>query len=186
MTVWTVCVVLALGPSLLVWIVRSAGLAAGCAPGPGLCRGMTLGGGLADTLSLAWSIGTDLWILAALAFGAMLGAFCARRPLLGTLSLLLVPILTLLLPMLAVYTAKYDDCPVSSDGIGSCVLWGHAMGMSFHKAASAADMIFSITPYCFALAVMLGLIGWFFARPKTPVPHAHLAMQMRSFDSDEG
>lgn len=185
LTVWGACVAVLLGPSLLVWIVRGVGFAATCTPGPGLCHGMTLGGGLGDTLSLAWSVGTNLFVLIAISFVAMLAAFFARRPMLGTLSLLLLPILTLLLPMLAVYTAKYDDCAVSSDGIGNCVLWGAPMGMSFHTAANAADMIFAITPYCFALAVMMGLIGWFFARPKTHTPQAHLAAQMRRFDIEE-
>jgi hypothetical protein len=184
LTIWGVCVAVLLGPSLLVWIVRGVGFAATCAPGPGPCRGMTLGGGLGDTLALAWSVGTNLFVLIAVSFVAMLAAFFARRPMLGTLSLLLLPILTLLLPMLAVYTAKYDDCAVSSDGIGNCALWGAPMGMSFHTAANAADMIFAIAPYCFALAVMMGLIGWFFARPKAPAPQAHMAARMRRFGDE--
>jgi hypothetical protein len=185
LTVWGVSVAILLGPSLLVWIVRGAGYAVGCEPGPGLCRGMTLGGGLGDTLALAWSVGTDLLLLIVLTFAAMLAAFFARRPLLGTLSMLLLPILSLLLPMMAVYTAKYDDCPVSADGIGSCFLWGAPMGMSFHTAASAADLIFAITPYSFALAVMLGLVGWFFTRPKPPPAFTPLSAQMRHFGEED-
>jgi hypothetical protein len=185
LTVWGVSAVILLGPSLLVWIVRGTGYAVGCEPGPGPCHGMTLGGGLGDTLSLAWSVGTNLFLLIVLSFAAMLAAFFARRPMLGTLSLLLLPILSLLLPMMAVYTAKYDDCPVSADGIGSCVLWGAPMGMSFHTAASAADMIFAITPYCFALAVMMGLGGWFFARPKPPPAFTPLSAQMRRIGEDD-
>ena len=170
LTVWAVCIVILLGPSLLVWIVRGMGFAMGCVPGPGPCRNLTLGGGLGDTLALAWSVGTNLFALIAISFVAMLAAFFARRPMLGRMSLLLLPILTLLLPMLAVYTAKYDDCAVSSDGIGSCTLWGAPMGMSFHTAASAADMIFAITPYCFAFSVMMGLIGWSSRGRKRPRP----------------
>ena len=184
LTVWAVSVAILLGPSLLVWIVRGVGFAAGCEPGPGLCRGMALGGGLGDTLTLAWSVATNLLLLVVLSLAATLSAFCARRPMLGTLSLLLLPILSLLLPMMAVYTAKYDDCPVSADGIGSCTLWGATMGMSFHTAASAADLIFAITPYCFSLAVMLGLIGWFFARPKPVEPRNHMDLQMRPIGED--
>ncbi len=180
LTVWGACVALLLGPSLLVWIVRGTGYALHCAPGPNLCHGIMLGGGLRDTLSLAWSISTSTFLLIATSIVATLAGFFARRPLLGTLSLLLLPILALVLPMLAVFTAKYDDCPVSSDGIGNCTLWGAQMGMSFHTAASVPDIIYGIAPFSFSLALMLGLLGWFFSRPRER-PKSHAAIQMRRF-----
>jgi hypothetical protein len=180
LTICGVCVALLLGPSLLVWSVLAVGYTAHCPPGPGLCHGMTLGGGLRDTLTLAWGISTDPLLLIAISIAATLAGFFARRPLLGTMSLLLLPILALVLPTLAVYNAKYVDCPVSSDGIGSCTLWGAQMGMSFHTAASVPDIIYGITPYSFSLTLMLGLLGWFFARPRLRPPnHAVAQMQMR-------
>lgn len=181
LTIWGVCVTLLLGPSVLVWIVRGTAYGIHCVPGPDLCHGMSLGGGLRDTLSLAWAVSTNTFFLVATSIIATLAAFFARRPILGTLSLLFLPIMALVIPMLAVFTAKYDDCPVSSDGIGNCTLWGAQMGMSFHTAASVPDIIYGITPYSFALALMLGLLGWFFARPREQAPKPHLSAQMRQF-----
>jgi hypothetical protein len=182
LTVWGVCVTLLLGPALLVWIVRGVALGAQCAPGPELCRGMMLGGGLHDTLSLAWIIGTNAFFLIGLSLVATLAAFVAHRPLLGTLSMLLLPILAPVLPMFAVYISKYDGCPVSNDGIGSCTLWGAQMGMSFHTAASVPDMIYGIADFSFALAVVLGILGWFFARPRPKAPTQSTILAMRRFD----
>jgi len=184
LTVWAVCVAIVLVPSILVWIVRGAGYAEQCVPGPDLCRGMMLGGGLRDTLALAWSVGTDVVLLVGLSFLAMAAAFVARKPLTGTLSLLFLPFLALALPSLAVYTSKYDDCAVSSDGIGNCRLWGADMGMSFHTAASVPDIVLGIAPYCVALVVMMGIIGWFFARPRPRKPTAHATAHMRQFYDD--
>ena len=177
---WGLCVALLLGPALLVWTVRTAAYAAQCEPGPYACSGMLLGGGLRDALELAWSIDTSVTMLIGVSILATLAAFRARKPILGTLSLLLLPILSPVLPMLAVLSAKYPDCPISTDGIGSCELWGAQMGMSFHTAASVPDIIYGITPYTFALTLMLGLLGWFFARPKEPAP-PHAMAQMRRF-----
>ena len=184
LTLWAVCVAVLLGPAALVWIVRGAAYAVHCAPGPELCHGMVLGGGLRDALGLAWVVSTNTFFLVAVSIVATLAAFSARRPLLGTLSILLLPILALVLPMLAVLTAKYDDCPVSSDGIGNCTLWGATMGMSFHTAASVPDIIYGLMPYSFSLALMLGLLGWFFARPRHHRPQQHATAHMRRFEDE--
>ena len=182
LTLWGACVVLLLGPSALVWIVRSIAFAGQCAPGPELCHGMTLGGGLHDALVLAWGVATNTLFLITVSVVATLAAFFARRPLMGTLSLLLLPILALVLPTLAVFTTKYDNCPISSDGIGNCTLWGAQMGMSLHTAANVPDVIFAVTPYSFALTAVLGVLGYFFARPRKPQAAVHLAAQMRNFE----
>ena len=182
LTVWGVCVTILLGPALLVWIVRAAAFGAQCAPGPDLCQGMLLGAGLRDTLSLAWLVGTDAFVLIAVSLVATLAAFVAHRPLLGTLSMLLLPILAPVLPMLAVYTSKYDGCPISTDGIGSCTLWGAQMGMSFHTAASVPDMVYGLADFSFALAVVLGILGWCFARPRPKAPTQSSVLAMRRFD----
>jgi hypothetical protein len=184
--VWSLCVVLLLGPSLLVWIVRAAAYAGNCEPGPQPCEGIYLGGGLRDALDLAWAIDTNVTLLIGVSILATLAAFRAHKPMLGTLSLLLLPILSPILPMLAVLVSKYPDCPVSTDGIGSCLLWGAQMGMSFHTAAGVTDIIYAIVPYTFALTLMLGLLGWFFARPRQRQPtHAMAQMQMRRIIDDE-
>lgn len=167
-----------IGPSVLVWTVRLTALFAGCEPGPGLCRGMALGAGLRDTLGLAWVVSTNSLLLMALSLAATLLAFRACRPLIGTLSLVALPILAPMLPILAVLVSRSDGCAVSTDALGSCQLWGAGMGMSFHNAATARDVVYSIFPYTFALALMLGVLGFFFARPKAP-PAPHPMAQMR-------
>jgi hypothetical protein len=176
-----VCLAVLLGPSLLVWIIRGAGFAAQCVPGPQLCDGMTLGGGLHDALALAWVVGTDVVLLIALATIAAVACFATRRPLSGGLSLLFLPILPSLLPMLAVYVSRYDGCSINPDGIGTCVLWGMAMGRAFHTAATVPDLIYGLVPYSFAIALMVGTIGWFLARPK-PLPPPHATARIRRFD----
>ncbi len=177
------CLAVLLGPSLLVWIIRGAGLAAQCAPGPELCRGMTLGGGLHDALALAWTVGTDVALVIVLATIAAVACFATRRPLAGGLCLLFLPILPSLLPMLAVYVSRYDGCDINPDGIGNCVLWGMPMGRAFHTAATVPDLIYGFVPYSFAIALMVGVIGWFLARPK-PTPPPHATARIRRFGDD--
>jgi hypothetical protein len=145
---------------------------------------MPLGGGLRDTLELAWAVSTHTWFLIGVSIIATLAAFRSYRPMLGTLTLFLLPILSLVLPMLAVLVSRWEDCPVSTDGIGSCQLWGAAMGMSFHTAAQARDIVYGIVPYTFSLTVMLGLLGFFFARPRY-VPPPHPMAHMRRFEDED-
>lgn len=171
LNIWAACVAFLLGPSLLVWIVRAVALAAQCAPGPEPCRGMVLGGGLRDALTLSWTVSTDTLILIAVALVASVACLFARRPLLAASTLLLLPLAALILPMAAVYSAMYQGCPVSESGIGDCTLWGAQMGMSFHTAASVPWLIYGFAPYSFSLALMLGIIGWFLLRTR-PLGHA--------------
>src|ERR1700679_3176301 len=77
--VFWVCIAVLLGPAVLVWIVRGVGFAAQCAPGPELCRGIALGGGLRDALSLAWAVGTDLLLTSVLSIVAAIACFASRR-----------------------------------------------------------------------------------------------------------
>ncbi|MDR3527876.1 MAG: hypothetical protein P4L57_11400 [Rhizomicrobium sp.] len=187
LTPWALCVAVLLGPAVLVWFVRLVTVAAGCTPGPQLCHGLAFGGGLRDTLTLAWTVSTNIPLLIALSILATLFAFRAFRPMLGTLTLLLLPVLSLLLPMLAVLFSRYEDCPVSSDAIGSCQLWGASMGMSFHNAALARDIIYAVVPYTFSLTVMLGVLGFFFARPRPQtVPHSMAHMGHHGVESHFG
>ena len=169
--IWIGCVVFLLGPSLMVWIVRGIAFAARCTPGQQLCHGIALGGGLRDALDLAWTVGDNSLFLITVSLIATVAGLLARRPLLAATTLLLLPLAVLMLPMAAVYSAKYPGCYVNESGIGDCALWGAQMGMSFHAAADVSWQIYGFAPYSFALALMLGLLGWFFTRPKT-VPHA--------------
>jgi hypothetical protein len=181
--VWALCIAVLLGPAMLVWIVRGVGFAAQCAPGPDPCRGIALGGGLRDALSLAWGVGTDVLLMMVLALIASVACFAARRPLAGAVCLVLLPIVTPVLPMLAVFVSRYDGCEINPDGIGTCILWGAKMGRSFHTAAAIPDMIYGFVPYSFALALMVSLLGWFLARPK-PQPAMHATARMRRFEDD--
>ena len=181
--VWALCIAVLLGLAALVWIVRGVGFAAQCAPGPDPCRGIALGGGLRDALSLAWGVGTDVLLMMVLALIASVACFAARRPLSGAVCLVLLPIVTPVLPMLAVFVSRYDGCEINPDGIGTCILWGAKMGRSFHTAATIPDMIYGFVPYSFALALMVSLLGWFLARPK-PQPAMHATARMRRFEDD--
>jgi hypothetical protein len=141
---------------------------------------MTLGAGLRDTLGIAWALPTNSLLLLIIAFTAAIAAVCAHRVLLGALTLIAVPIIALLLPMLAVFSATYDKCPVNEGGVGDCPLWGANMGMTFHQAANITDLVYGFAPYTFAAALMLSVLGWFFTRPKAP--RAGMAASMRMPD----
>jgi hypothetical protein len=184
LTPWALCLAALLGPALLVWVVRLAALFTGCAPGPDVCHGIPFGAGLRDALALNWVIATSSLLLIGLSLAATLLAFRACRPLLGTLTLLVMPILAPMLPILAVLASTYHGCAVSNDAIGSCQLWGASMGMSFHNAAIARDIVYGIVPYTFALSVMLGVLGFCFARPKAP-PEPHPMARMRHQVGDD-
>jgi len=164
--IWAVIVLATIGPALLAWLVRAVAFAYRCAPGAQPCHGIALGSGLHDTLDLAWFIGTDTLLIVLAGIAAAIAALCAKKPLLGGLSAFLLPLAALGLPTLAVYVSTYEGCAVNEAGVGSCLLWGGQMGMSFHNAAMAPWLLYEIMPYNFAAAVMLGLIGWAFCREK--------------------
>lgn len=162
--VWLTCATILVVPSLLVWFVRLWALAAGCAPGPELCHGATFGGGLRDTLNLAWFVGSNTFITFMISFIAAVASLICRKPLQAALTMLLFPILALLLPTLAVQSALYADCKPNEAGVGDCTLWGSQMGMSFHSAAMTTGPLYDLVPFNFALALMVGVIGFIFFR----------------------
>lgn len=166
LALWTLCVAIAIGPSLAVWLLRLAGAVGGCAPGPALCHGTALGEGLKAALALCWMITLNGVVPVVLSIVASLLAFRAYRPMLGTLTLLIMPVATLVLPLLAVHFTRYANCPVAADGMGSCEVWGASMGMAFHNAVAARDLIFNIVPYTFSFTVMGGLAGFFLTHAK--------------------
>jgi hypothetical protein len=174
---WVACTIALLGPSLLVWAIRIVGYAESCAPGPDPCHGIVLGGGLRDALALAWVLPTNVFLLLLVAVAATIAGILARRPLLAATCLLILPIAALLLPMLAVSSARYDGCTIDESGIGDCVLWGANMGMSFHTAAQVPGLVYDFAPYSFSLALMLGLLGWFFSQPRAAKAHPMARMR---------
>ncbi len=190
MGVWWFCATLLLGPSMLVWMVRLSALGMGCEPGPDLCRNFAIGGGLRDTLDLAWIIGSNSLVSLAIGFAAAIIALRARRPLMASLSLLVLPLAALVLPTLAVYTALYSGCEANEAGVGDCLLWGARMGMSFHRAAMAPWIIYAVVPYSFALALTIGAIGLLFFRPRsqppeTPFIRPRFGRTAKTFDDPE-
>jgi hypothetical protein len=171
LSVWSVSAVVLLGPSLLVWLVRLAAVALQCAPGPGLCHGVALGGGFRDTLGLAWLVAWDTRLSLAIAFVAAIAAIRLCRPLMASLSLLILPLAALILPAVAVLTSTYPGCEPNEDGIGDCVLWGAHVGLDFHRAAMAAGPLYAIAPYSISLGLMLGAIGLLFFRHQSNSAH---------------
>lgn len=173
--VFVACVGLLLGPSLLAWAVRGIAAAAQCAPGADQCRGIALGTAFRDALMLAWAVGTDTWLLLGIAFAAAIAAMFMRRPILGASAMLFGPLLALMLPMAAMLSAVHRGCEVS-EASGGCVLWGAQIGDTAHAAASVPAVIYGFAPLSFALALMLGVLGWFVARRRDPRGHAHASM----------
>jgi hypothetical protein len=159
----------------------------GCEPGPDLCRNIAVGGGLRDTLDLAWLIGSNSLVSLGIAFAAAIVALRLRRPLLASLSLMILPLAALVVPTLAVYTALYSGCEVNEAAVGDCILWGARMGMSFHRAAMAPWIVYGVVPYSFTLALMVGAIGLLFFRqlpasPRTPFAKPRFGRVTKSFD----
>ena len=163
---WVLCVLVLIGPSLLVWAVRGVAFAYHCTPGPDLCHGMPLGGGLRDTLNLAWFAGVNTTLTLAIALVAAVAGLCERKPLMAALSIIVLPLAALLLPTLAVLMSGYDGCKISESGVGDCTLWGGKMGMAFHTAAQTTGLVYDFMPYAVSLSLMLGLVGFLFLRPK--------------------
>jgi hypothetical protein len=178
--IWGTAIAILIAPAILVWIIRAVGYVESCPPGPQLCHGMPLGLGLRDALELAWALPTNSLLMIVVAVGATVAGLFCRRPLLAAACLLILPVAALALPMLAVASAKYDGCSVDESGVGDCMLWGANMGMSFHTAAQATGLVFDFFPYSFALALMLGLLGWFFSQQKPA--RAHAMARMRRMD----
>lgn len=169
--IWSVCAATLLLPSILVWIVRGSAYVMRCVPNAELCYGHSFGGGLRDTLGLAWGIpNTSTIILVGLAFVAATAALFARKPLLSAASMLLLPIAALVLPMIAVLSAIPMSCTLNEAGVGECTLWGADQNMSFHHAVMVQSAIYGFAPYSFALSLMMGILGWFFARPHHAIP----------------
>jgi hypothetical protein len=164
--VWTSCVALLVVPAILAWFVRGTAYAMSCAPGPDACRGIALGGGMRDALNLGWTISLNTLICVLVSLVAALAALKARHPLLAALTMLLLPTAALALPAFAVFTVTNADCMPNEAAVGECVLWGTKMGMSVHNAVMAEYDLFGMVPYTFALALMVGVVGFLFFRPR--------------------
>jgi hypothetical protein len=173
-----------------VFLVRLDALSMGCEPGPDFCRGMALGAGLRDALGFAWLIGSSPLASFAIACASAVLALRMRRPLVASLSVMILPLAVLVLPTLAVYTALYPGCQANEAAVGDCRLWGAQMGMSFHRAAMAPWIIYGAAPYCFALALMIGAVGLLFFRPRpersvTPFTWPRFDRAAKTFDDSQ-
>src|SRR5689334_7865601 len=149
-------------PTLLPRTVRGIVATAQCGRGVAICRGLPLGGAFRDALALAWALGTNTWLLLGIAIAAAIAPMFMRRPILGASAMLFGPLLALMLPMAAVYSTAHPGCAISE--AGECVLWGAPMGDSMHAAAAVPGVVYGFAPLSFALALMLGVLGWFIAR----------------------
>ncbi|HEX2592982.1 MAG TPA: hypothetical protein VHL34_15895 [Rhizomicrobium sp.] len=178
MLVWALCCTALLAPSLFVWLVRGTAYAIQCAPGPETCKSLPLGMALHGALQAAWLIPQNALILLVVAFTAAIAAVVAHRVLLGALTLVFAPVASLVLPMIAVFSATHAQCSVNEGGVGDCPLWGAHMGMAFHQAANVNDLVYGFAPYTFAAALMLGMLGWFVTRPKAPRQRTAAMMKM--------
>lgn len=178
MRVWAICFAALILPSLAVWIVRGTAYALHCAPAAATCSGYPLGFALRQSLQIAWLIPQNSLVLLALAFVAAIAAVIAHRVLLGALTLIVAPVLSLVLPMLAVFSATHAACQVNDGGVGDCPLWGDNMGLAFHQAANVNDLVYGFAPYTFAAALMLWIIGWFVTRPRERRARTAASMQM--------
>jgi hypothetical protein len=162
--VWLAGLAVLLVPSLAAWLVRGLGYALSCAPNEAACLGTPfdgiMGSALKGTLDLAWLVSTDVALTLAIALAASLAAIVALRPVSAALTMLIAPLAALLLPTFLVSVTTYDGCAVNADGLGDCKVWGESMGMAFHNAASAPQLIYTYTPIVVAGALVAGLLGW--------------------------
>ena len=164
MRLWLAGLAVLLVPALAAWIVRAIGFALHCEPGATACLGApfdgVLGAALRGTLDLAWLVSTTVPLTLGITFLAALAAVVALRPVSAALTVLIAPLASLLLPTLVISVTTYDGCQINPDGLGDCKVWGESMGMSFHTAATAPQLIYTYTPIIVAGALVVGLFGW--------------------------
>ena len=162
--VWLAGLAVLLVPALAAWIVRAIGFALKCDPSATVCLGApfdaALGAALRGTLDLAWIVSTTVPLTLGITFLAALASVVALRPVTAALTVLIAPLASLLLPTFLVSVTTYDGCQINPDGLGDCKVWGESMGMSFHTAATAPQLIYTYTPIIGAGALVVGLLGW--------------------------
>jgi len=171
-------------PAALTWFVRGAAYAMTCAPGPDVCRGLALGGGMRDALDLCWFFALDTFVCVGVSFVAAMSALLARRPLVAGLTMLLLPLATLGLPALAMSTVTTADCMPNEAAVGECLLWGAKLGMTAHNAIKAEYAIFDLTPYVVSLASMIFVVGFLFFRPHKMTVHQAATRYARARDQE--
>src|SRR5262249_26131998 len=105
-------------------------------------------------------VSTTVPLTLGLTFLAAMAAVVALRPVTAALTALLAPLASILLPTLMVSATAYDGCSINPDGLGDCKVWGESMGMAFHSAATATQLLYTYTPVVGAAALVVGLFGW--------------------------
>lgn len=162
--VWLFIVAALTVPVLLAWGVRAAFAVAGCNPEAATCfadpANAIMGSALKATLDIAWLLGATDFITLGLTTLAAMAAIIGLRPIHAALTVLIVPLASLLLPVWLVGQTAYAGCAVSEGRVGDCVLWGTHMGDTFHAAATAPSLIYTYTPFAVAGALVAGLLGW--------------------------
>jgi len=151
-------------PVAAAWLARGAFAALGCEPAAAQClsdpANAILIAAFKATLDIAWIMGTTPLLTLGLTTLATVAAIIGLRPVHAALTVLVVPLASLLLPVWLVGQTAYRGCAVSEAKIGDCVLWGAHMGETFHNAAIAPALIYTYTPFAVAGALVAGLLGW--------------------------
>jgi hypothetical protein len=162
--VWAYTLAAMLVPVLAAFALRGIAYAMHCEPAAASCFAppfaTMMGAALKGLLEFAWFTGATLPITMCLTVIAGVAAIAAGRPLAASGSVLMAPLAALLLPVALVGMTTYEGCAIDRNGIGECVLWGQSMGVAFHKAAIAPELLYSYTPLCVSGAVMAGLLAW--------------------------
>ena len=162
--IWWFGLAALLVPAAVAWIFRGVGYALHCAPQAATCipapfTGM-LGFALKGTLDLAWFVGATPPMTLGLTVFTGLAAVVAAHPARAAGTMFAAPLMALLLPVGLVGVSTYEGCIVNENGLGNCVLWGANMGMTFHRAAIAPELIYSYTPLAVSGALVAGFLGW--------------------------
>jgi len=162
--VWLFVVCALLLPVTAAWLVRGGFALGGCEPAAAACFtdpiNMIMGNAFKATLNIAWMMGTTDIVTLGLTTLAAMAAIIGLRPVHSALTVLVVPLASLLLPVWLVGKTAYAGCKVSEGQVGDCVLWGTNMGDTFHMAATAPALIYTYTPFAVAGALVAGLLGW--------------------------
>jgi hypothetical protein len=164
MGIWFAGLAVMLVPAIVAWIVRVVGYAVHCEPSAPQCLGSPfdaiLGAILRGSLDLSWLVSTTVPFTLGITFLAALAAVVALRPVTAALTVLIAPLAAILLPTFIVGATTYDGCQINPDGLGDCKVWGEPMGMAFHTAATATQLLYTYTPIVAAGALVVGLFGW--------------------------
>ncbi len=162
--IWLGALIVMLGAVFWALGVITLAAVAGCridAAAPCLVAGLNLGETLKASLDAAWMTPVTaggLWLVA-LALVATIAAHRAFdsfivRFLAGGVTVALTLLATIVAPVVLVIAIVHTGCQINEGGVGDCLLYGVAQGMSTHSAAVAPWMLFILGPAALAYAVI--------------------------------